>query len=263
MSVSQRQILEIVLLSTGFILLIIAFLVSFVVLHRKRRNEHIYEKAQMDSQFKQQLLQSQIEVQELTFQQISKDLHDNVGQLLSTSKMLLGIAEINLGDKAPDTLHTAHATLGDAIQELRNLSKSLDREWIQQFSFHHNLEQLVARINAGKRITVSYEAITQPNLPHDQQIVLFRIVQEAIQNAIRHANPSQVTIRSEEQDGALHISIADNGRGLAQANKPIGMGISNMQYRTNLLGGTIRWTTQPDGSGTVVQLHLPLNPTTA
>jgi signal transduction histidine kinase len=186
-----------------------------------------------------------------------------VGQLLSTSKMLLGITQMNLGKQAPDTLHTAHATLGDAIQELRHLSKSLDREWIQQFSFHHNLQQLVDRINAGKRISVTYEAVTQPNLPHDQQIVLFRIVQEAIQNAIRHAQPSTIAIKSATEDDALHIIIADNGRGITNTQSPAGMGISNMQYRTGLLGGTIQWTTQADGTGTVVQLLLPLNSTTA
>jgi signal transduction histidine kinase len=71
-------------------------------------------------------LQVQVEIQESTYRHIAKEIHDNVGQLLSTTKMLIGIAELKLG-QAPDTLQTASATLSKAIQELRMLSVPLIR----------------------------------------------------------------------------------------------------------------------------------------
>ena len=106
----------------------------------------------MKAKYEQELLQSKLETQEQTFQQIGKELHDNVGQLLSTSRMLLGLTERSLPNP-PDTLLTANATLGEAISELRSLSKSLDKEWLEQFSFTDNLQTEISRINAGNRRT--------------------------------------------------------------------------------------------------------------
>ena len=75
----------------------------------------------MDSAFKQELLQTQLETQEYSFSQVSRELHDNIGQLLSTTKLLLGMAVMEL-ENVPDTLKTAEQTVGKAIQDLRLLS---------------------------------------------------------------------------------------------------------------------------------------------
>src|SRR4051812_4775518 len=110
----------IVLAASAFILLLLSFLFSFVYKYQKKTISFIKEKELMQSGFEQVLLQSQVEVQENTYRQIAGELHDNIGQLLSTTKMLMGVTEIKLG-QVPDTLNTANATLGKAIQELRSL----------------------------------------------------------------------------------------------------------------------------------------------
>src|SRR5688500_12740425 len=147
----------------------------------------------IERQFQQELLQSKLETQEGTFQQIGKELHDNVGQLLSTTKMLLGITEINL-NAVPDTLVTAQLTLLKAIQEIRTLSKSLDKAWLEQFSFVENLKAAVSRINAAGIVAAEFTCSAKLKLQADEQIILFRIVQEAIGNAIKHAEPSKIAV---------------------------------------------------------------------
>ena len=118
MQEKASSIIQAIIIISSIFTLVAAFLVSYLLYFNKRKAKLIDEKNKLAEDFEQQLLKSQVEVQETTYNVLSKELHDNVGQLLSTAKMLLGLTERSL-DKIPDTLVTANATLGKAIQELR------------------------------------------------------------------------------------------------------------------------------------------------
>ncbi|HYF31653.1 MAG TPA: sensor histidine kinase [Chitinophagaceae bacterium] len=245
-----------IIIVISILTLVAAFVIAYIVYFIKRKSTLIEEKNALKEEFKQQLRQSQVEVQEHTFQQIGKELHDNVGQLLITSKMLLGLTERSLGNP-PDMLITANATLGQAINELRSLSKMLDREWLEQFNFNNNLKTEIDRINTGNAVQAEFNYSGNMPLKAEAQIILFRIVQEAIQNAIKHGRADKIIITAAEQNDEIHISVADNGRGFSSAEKT-GMGLSNMRHRANLLGGTIAWDSIPE-NGTTVKITLPIS----
>lgn len=247
----------IILGASLFLLLMMAFVVFLLMEYKKRDKSHVAEKQRLEEEFNHQLLQSQIEVQEQTFQQIGKELHDNVGQLLSTSRMLIGLAERSL-DKPPDTLLTANATIGQAITELRSLSKSLDKDWLEQFNFVQNLRTEINRINAGNEIKAKLFSEEHLNLPSAQRIILFRIVQEAIQNAVKHGGCKNIEISIDKNDGILKIDIKDDGRGFDIQNVNKGMGLSNMQHRTGLLNGTVAYHSA-EGQGTTINILIPEN----
>lgn len=244
----------IILGSSIFLLIITLFIVFLLMAYKRRDFKHLKEKKLLEEDFYQQLLHSQIEVQEQTFQHIGKELHDNVGQLLSTSRMLIGLTERNL-DKPPDTLHTANATLGKAISELRSLSKSLDKEWLAQFNLIENLKNEVARLNACGELEVVLQIQHHPSISSNKQIVLFRIIQEAVQNAIKHSQCSKVEIDFLENDTDLEIEIKDNGKGFQEEQIKKGLGLENMKYRTKLLGGTIHFNSS--NSGTSIYIRIP------
>jgi signal transduction histidine kinase len=249
----QEEVISIFLqLAIIGLTLIVAF-IAVIIYIRYQRNHDIRHKQTMQKDFTDQLLQARIEVQEQTFQHIGKELHDNIGQLLSTSRMLLGLTEREL-ELPPDTLLTANATLGQAISELRSLSKSLDKEWLEQFNFSENLQGELARINAGNTVHAVYHQHHSILLKPDEQIILFRIVQEAIQNAIKHASPSHIVITVTQQQQYYCISIANDGNSFTGSGK--GMGLSNMKHRTDLLGGVISWETNAV-QGTLVTIQLP------
>ena len=256
MQPETTNIIRVVIAGTGLLLLIITFMVSFIIIHRKRRNQFIQEQLTMKNELEQQLLQSRIEIQEQTFQQIGKELHDNVGQLLSTSRMLIGLTEREL-QNPPDTLLTANATLGQAINEIRSLAKSLDKEWLERFSFSENMQTLIERINAGKSIAAEYVQSTELPLRSDEQIILFRIVQEAIQNAVKHAVPTHMRIAVEEQNNCYQITVSDNGKGFDVNSVVKSMGLTNMQHRVELLMGTM-FINSIRGTGTTIAIQLPL-----
>lgn len=234
--------------------LVAAFVIAYILYFNKRKSTLIQEKNALKEEFNRQLRQSQVEVQEHTFQQIGKELHDNVGQLLITSKMLLGLTERVL-ESPPDMLITANATLGQAINELRSLSKMLDKEWLEQFNFSNNLKTEIDRINTGNVVQAVFSYTGNMPLKAESQIILFRIVQEAIQNAIRHGRADKIYIAVAEEQETINISVQDNGRGFSSGDGK-GMGLANMRHRATLLGGTITWDSAPQ-QGTVVTIILP------
>lgn len=242
---------------SSIFVMVALFVINYFIYFKRRKETITEEHLKMKAKFQTQLLQSRIEVQEETFQQIGKELHDNVGQLLSTSRMLIGLTERAL-QNPPDTLLTANATLGQAINEIRSLAKSLDKEWLERFSFSENIQTMIERINAGRTIAVDYLQTVELPLRSDEQIILFRIVQEAIQNAVKHAVPTHMRITVEPEEHHYRITIIDDGKGFEMSAVKKSMGITNMQHRVQLLQGTIQFNSIPDG-GTTVAIRLPVN----
>lgn len=210
----------------------------------------------MASEFESQLLQSRMETQEETFATLGKELHDNVGQLLNSAKLLIGVTQRKLTD-APDTLAIADETLGTAINELRSLSKSLNKEWLEQFNFIDNLQAEIKRINATDHLQIHFTHTAPLSLKSDEQIILFRIVQEALQNAIKHAQATNINIILKEEANSLYLIIEDDGKGFAEKEKAqSGVGLLNMQHRTKLLGGTIEWKSAGNGASVIICLPV-------
>lgn len=257
MEEKTTAIIEAIIVISSIFVMVAVFVIIYFIYFKRRKEKMTDEHLEMEEDFKNQLLQSRIEVQEQTFQQIGKELHDNVGQLLSTSRMLIGLTEREL-QNPPDTLLTANATLGQAINEIRSLAKSLDKEWLERFSFSENIQTMIDRINAGKTIAVEYFQSVELPLRSDEQIILFRIVQEAIQNAVKHAVPTHMRIAVEPEENNYLITVSDDGRGFDVNSVAKSMGLANMQHRVQLLQGTVQFNSIKD-KGTTVAIRLPVN----
>jgi len=252
------QNITIILAASSILLLITLFIVMLVMAYLRRDLKHLKEKETMEADFEKQLLQSQLETQEETLNQLSTEIHDNVGQLLNSTKLLIGLTQRSLTE-SPETLTMADETLAKAIQELRSLSKSLNKEWLQQFNFIENLESEIARINAAKSLQIHLFRPATLSLKAEGQIILFRIVQEVLQNAIKHAQAKNIEITIKDNNQLLTISIADDGTGFDEATAAKSVGILNIKHRTHLLGGTVQWRSS-GSNGTEVTIQLPVNP---
>lgn len=233
------------------------FIIFFVVVFQRNRKFNIQEKEQLQLSFQKELLKTQLETQENTFHQIGEELHDNIGQLLSSTRMLLGITERSLTE-VPDTLRTADQTLAKAIQDLRMLSKSLNHEWLHQFNVLDNLEAEVLRINAARTVDIQLNtSVNTLPLNPESQVMLFRIIQEALHNSIKHAEATIISISISLADD-IKVLIKDDGKGFnVNETGPTGIGLLNMTHRTSLLGGSISWSSLP-GQGTEVSILLPV-----
>jgi signal transduction histidine kinase len=256
MQVSTEVIIKLIIVVTTFFVIMAFFVMAYVQLYNQRKKKDAEEKKIMKDNFQTQLLRSQIEVQETTISSLARELHDNVGQLLSTTNMLLGITERKMTE-VPDTYTVAQQTLGKAITELRSLSKSLDKEWLSQFDCIDNIRNEIARVNAANELQIHLEQTDKLPLSADKQIILFRIVQEAMQNSIKHADAKNIYISLGNTDNNIRVQVADDGKGMPQHNHQPGMGLNNMTQRARLLGGHIAWDSNP-GHGTTTTITLPL-----
>jgi signal transduction histidine kinase len=235
-----------------FLLLVLLITVT-IFLHRQKLRRMQNEQDLIRSQHENQLLQSQIEVQEATFSTLGKELHDNIGQLLGTAKMLIGVSRRNLS-AATDTIRTADETLGKAIQELRSLSKTLNKEWLEQFNLKQNISTEAERISAtGLAVTVQHTE-TAIHLTAEEQLILFRIVQEAMQNAVKHAEATELQVSLNDDNGLLGIQVKDNGKGITNIGSTTGVGMLNMKHRVKLLNGNIEWLNEPQGTSVIIEL---------
>lgn len=237
------------------VLLLCLFIIMFVIEFRRRQNLYHKEKELMNAQFEQTLLKSQIEVQEATFSTLGKELHDNIGQLLSTAKMMISISQQQVVNP-PAALNTAFETLGKALTEVRSISKMLNKEWLEQFNLLDNLASEAAHLNSSGIVTVQLDADGPLSLNTDKQIILFRIIQEAIQNAIKHANANNIYITINTQNNWHNITIRDDGTGFDITAKSEGVGILNMKQRAKMLAGTIEWQISEQGCAVVIDMPV-------
>ena len=253
----KNQIVISILLGTSVLLLLAGFLLFFLIRYRTRKNQFIQEGDKLKKEFEQTLLLSQVEVQENTFAALSNELHDNICQLLVTTKALISVTQMKQPEPL-DTLTIAEETLGKTINELRSISKALDKEWLRQFNFIENLKTEVNRINALQTLHIELLTPEYILLPAEEQLILFRIVQEALQNAVKHSEAEHISIDVSHSVSSLLVKITDNGKGFKeQSLDSAGLGLKNMKQRTQLLGGTIEWIAS-HGEGSTVILKLPV-----
>ncbi|MEI9810310.1 MAG: ATP-binding protein [Bacteroidota bacterium] len=234
------------------LLMIAAFLLFRIYL--KRKNKLLFEKERMSIQFEQTLLQSKLEIQEETFDYISGELHDNIGQVLS-------LISINLNTlNAPgesDKITRMDEMLGKALSDLRNLSHSLDADYIRDNGWHVAVRKLLRSLqDTGKYIT--YVKIVDDELPplgNERPIILFRMIQEVINNINKHAEADTITFEAQKKEDRLIITIKDNGKGFDSKAASEGAGLRNLKNRAKLIRADLSFDSEP-GEGTLITISI-------
>lgn len=247
---------EFVMKAGLLVILLSGFIIYLTIFYRYNKNRVYAERKLQEERFNKELLSSRVEVQEATFKSVGLELHDNVGQLISTALMLVNMTERNLAE-VPLTLSSAGQTLNKSILELRSLSKSLNREWLEQFELYSNLQMEISRLNSVEELRISLDEMDE-NLPltPEQQFLLFRMLQEGIQNVVRHAAASRLQIKIKASGPNVISELRDNGHGFNIKSKTTGVGIANMRQRALSLGGSVKW--ESDKCGTTIIILMPL-----
>ncbi|WP_300720125.1 GAF domain-containing sensor histidine kinase [Pseudomonas sp.] len=195
-------------------------------------------------------------------QRIGMDLHDQT--LADMTRLHRRIARLQLLDSiAPAELAPVGLALQESMQELRLIIDAVKPTILQLFGFVEGLEDLLLRSvrNSGLSIVTQLRDYTDGlanDLAEPQKIALFRIIQEAVNNAIKHAAPHAIIVEITATISHLRLTILDDGPGLDTAGRPDTGGLKNMHVRAQLLGAQVQIDKGPDGKGTCVQISLPL-----
>lgn len=253
---SLTQQVAIIVIGSFFFLMVAVGVIILVLVYQKKQLRYILEKKELSNQFQSELLKTRLEAQEETLTQLSAELHDNIGQLLSSSKMLIGVAGRDVASAA-EPLRMADETISKAIHELRALSKSINAEWLEKFSLTENLQAEADRLRALGSIRVSLTHPPIVSLSSDRQILLFRMAQESLQNAIRHGKATDIAIVLGIDEERIRMTIEDNGGGFqADDLRNKGVGMTNIRHRAQIMGGAATWFS--DKGGTRVTVTLPI-----
>ena len=208
------------------------------------------------------MLLTQLEIQEQTFQQISREIHDHIGQRLSLARLYINKYSTHSESEQLEVIHESSSLIEEAISDLKQLSKSLTANLIRDEGLLHALQFEVSRICKVIPIKITLDQTGDlPFMDVENELILFRIIQESLQNIIRHAEASRVNIHLIHSSEQLSLFIADDGKGFdlqVQATpKPgKGAGLSNMRNRAALMNGEMKISTQP-GQGTTLQFIFP------
>jgi len=216
----------------------------------------------LKSQYERTLLQSQLEIQEQTFRNISQEIHDNIGQVLSLAKLNLNTIPPKAQNGISEKIALAEELLGKAIGDLRDLSKSLHPEKIADIGLTNAIRHELQLVQKTARL--STEMISEEkeiNLSNEQSIIIFRMIQEILHNIIKHAKAKNVTLVIKIKEDKTIIEVKDNGRGFDLANiksTETGIGLKSIQQRCALINASCNIQTMP-GMGTSVQLIIQNN----
>lgn len=203
-----------------------------------------------------------IDAQEQERKRVAQDLHDGLGQLLSTARLNVSALEDSLDpdDSESDKIwQNALNLIDESVQEVRNVSHNMMPSALIRLGLVAALREQIAKINRAGKISVKLDVEgMETRLDEAVEITLYRVVQEVMNNAIKHSNAKEIVVRIARTQGKLEVSIKDDGRGLdlQLIKQSSGIGWKNIYSRVELINGVIDMNSTP-GAGTNVQVLVP------
>lgn len=242
-------------ISIGYVLENLCFAAAFIYqIITVDKNKKINE-----INFERKLLSTQIEIQTQTMQHIGREIHDNVGQQLTLASLYTQqLAYENKVPNIKNSIENISTIINQSLSELRELSKSLTDNTIDNDSILTLLENECNKIKELKICTVTFDSNAENIiLSYQVKSVMLRITQEFIQNSIKHANCNAIKVSLEVENAVLKLSLIDDGSGFdTTKNYTKGIGLNNMEKRTEIIGGTFDLTSS--ASGTKLTIKIPL-----
>jgi signal transduction histidine kinase len=216
--------------------------------------EHVSEQLRL-------LSQKLVQVQEAERKSLSRELHDEVGQMMTALRMELGSAEERLGSSSPQALSHLRAAASLAEQTLRSvrgLARGLRPSMLDELGLSPALNWLAREYtkHTGIQVDLNMDG-SLDHLPEDYRICIYRVVQEALTNCARHARAHEVRLDLQRVGNALALTIQDDGAGFDPGNGAKGIGLLGMKERVRELGGMLTIASTAN-EGTLLTVHIPL-----
>ncbi len=229
--------------STAVVLFLMVFLVILMNKNTNRRLRHRAELAELHMQREKEVMSAEREATRQTLQEVGRELHDNVAQLLTVAQLGLN----NVLDEATEDprLSASRDALDQGIEEVRRLGHDLNTDMWQRRSLVDAISATAERIERVGRLRAHVLVRGEwPTLPGDTATILFRVFQEVVQNAVKHSGADTLSI-TLDVGPPLALTIADNGRGFDPVNTAGNGGLLNIRKRCALIGYNARCSSAP------------------
>jgi signal transduction histidine kinase len=209
------------------------------------------------------ILNTQLEIQEQTFQHISREIHDNISLSLTLAKLHLNTYNMKGAENSNTLIESSVDLISKALTDLNDISKSMDSDLIESHGLIHAIEYEVELLQKTGQFQVEFQVSGSPIfMEAAKELVVFRIIQESCNNALKHSGAKNIYINLCYHEQEMEIQIRDDGKGFdpeelkkRSFNKPFS-GLKNIRNRTALLGAEIKVVSAP-GTGTCIKLIIP------
>ncbi|HXM96785.1 MAG TPA: ATP-binding protein [Candidatus Dormibacteraeota bacterium] len=238
-----------------------ATLIAIVLtsLYLIRTNRRIFARLAELSGQRSELAQKLIATQESTLHHISRELHDEFGQVLTAIGSMLGRAgnQVPQGSPLHEDLHEVRQIAQSTLDKIRSLSQALHPVLLEEAGLESTMDWYIPMVERQTGVTLHYEKSGQ-SFPVESSagVHIYRVAQEALNNVSRHAGAAESWVRLNFLPDSLELEIEDHGKGFEKQPGQRGIGLVAMRERAELIGGTLTLSRPPQG-GTLVRLTLP------
>jgi len=225
------------------------------ITQRKKLEEELLQK-ELDKQ--KMISKATIDTQEKERSEIGKELHDNVNQVLTTTKLYLELA-LSHPQLKDDLLQKSQKNILYVINEIRQLSRSLMNPSLGDLGLVDSVNDLIENIRATRKLNIAFEASEnmETELPNNLGLTIYRIIQEALNNAVKHAKANTVSVCIRKEDKLVELVIHDNGTGFNPETTKKGSGLKSIENRVYLANGVLQLKSAP-GAGCTLHIHFTI-----
>lgn len=266
MQTKESDIIQLIVIVTIILLLLVSFIVLFLFVYQRRAYKHKRQVQKMREDFNNEMLKSKIELQEQVLNSVAAEIHDNLGQMLSVVKLNL----VKLGrmvggnaEKETELIDELKVQVSGVINDMRSITKTLSQDFISNFGLEESLKIELDKVNRTGFLTTNLRTVGTPyKFDGRIQIVLFRIAQELLNNAIKHAEAKNLTVELHYFPDDLILTVTDDGKGFSIKNIEkrsavlSGNGLRNMKNRVKIIGGVLTLESSED-NGTIIKITAP------
>jgi signal transduction histidine kinase len=251
--------INIAIIGMAVIFLLSIIVVLFFIIYQRRLFAQQTRHQEKEAQHQRDLLKAVIASQEIERNRIGKELHDDIGAMLTTTKIYTNQLSPEL---SPNEWNAITQKIGsffdDMIQNTRRISQDLRPVILENLGLIEAIEQLIKPLNDSKILQIYFE-FEKIEIHHKSiELNLYRVVQEMLANTLKHANASEVKIYLKKENDTLILNYQDDGNGI-DTNKTLrekGIGLKNIESRISILDGKIAF--KPTNQGVYIQLEIPL-----
>jgi two-component system, NarL family, sensor kinase len=248
----------------GMLVLVIG-LVIFIIFHQRKIIRYQMQLQRLEQEQPKLLLNASVRLQEEERQRLAADLHDDAGPLLATARLYLTENLVNQ-DKATQlqSIFQARQILDDTIQLVRNISHSLMPPTLKNFGLESAVNDLFQKISGSGSINASSRFHDyKERLKSEKELLIFRIIQELVNNILKHSNASFIHLTQNMHGDYFILRMHHDGRGIVQndfekLNKSnIGLGLKNISSRLRVAQGRINFEKDPSQTYYKITLEIP------
>jgi len=246
-------LISIVIASAFIFLFAFATLLFYFQFTRKKQRLQLNQQL-LEKRYQQELLEVGMEVQEHTFQHISQDIHDSVGQMLSLAKLNLSI--LAMEHQHLSTVTEIRDQISEAIHQLRQISMGFQGDQLLEKGLLHGIEFLLHQMRKTGLFHIQLDAeMDWIAINKNDSVFIYRIFQELMQNIIRHSGATEISISIQQSPEQYLFFVRDNGHGFSinNRNPGNGIGLRSIQQRAALIGAQLSIESKPD-QGTLVSI---------